>query len=83
MTDTNIAASIWWEKVIAYFCEPLVSDLFVGETQFNGKGFECIDYIDCHFHPSSTVDALGYIFDLINMKQEGNEPVVSLKACFS
>ncbi len=31
-TDTNMAASVWWEEVIAYFCEPPVSVLFVGET---------------------------------------------------
>jgi hypothetical protein len=82
-TDTNIAASIWWEGVIAYFCEPPVSNLFVGEACFDGKGFECIDYIDRHFHPSGAVDVLGYIFDLINIKQRNNKPIVSLKAHFS
>ncbi len=66
-TDTNMAASVWWEEVIAYFCEPPVSVLFVGETRFDGKGFERIDHIDHHFHPSGAVDALGYIFDLINI----------------
>jgi hypothetical protein len=78
-----MAASVWWEEVIAYFCEPPVSNLFVGETHFDGKGFECIKHIDRHFHPSGTVDALGYIFDLINIKQKDNKPVVSLKARFS
>jgi hypothetical protein len=59
---------------------PPVSDLFVGETCFDSKGFECIDHIDRHFHPSGAVDALGYIFDLIDIKQKDNKPVVSLKA---
>jgi hypothetical protein len=82
-TDTNMAVSVWWEEVIAYFFEPPVSNLFVGETCFDGKGFERIDHINCHFHPSGAVDALGYIFDLINIKQKANEPVISLKAHFS
>jgi hypothetical protein len=59
-----------------------VSDLFVGETRFDGKGFKRIDYIDCHFHPSGAVNSLGYIFDLIDIRQKTEEPVVSLKARF-
>ncbi len=82
MTDANIAASLWWEEVIAFFCKPPVSDLFVGETRFDRKGFEHIIYIDCHFYPSGAVDSLGYIFDLIDIKQKDEEPVVSLKARF-
>jgi hypothetical protein len=82
-TDTNMAASVWWEEVIPYFCEPPVSDLFVGKTHFDGKRFKRIDHIDHHFHPSSAVDALGNIFDLIDIKQKDNEPVVSLKVHIS
>jgi hypothetical protein len=82
MTDANIAVSIWWEEVIAFFCKPPVSDLFVGETRFDGKGFERINYIDCHFHPSGTTNSLGYIFNLIDIRQKTDEPVVSLKARF-
>jgi hypothetical protein len=78
-TDTTMAASVWWEEVIAYFCELPVSDLFVGETCFDGKRFERIDHIDRHFHPSGAVNALGYIFDLID-KQKDNKPAISLKA---
>jgi hypothetical protein len=81
--DMNMAESVWWEEVIAYFCEPPVSNLLVGEACFDGKGFKCIDPVDRHFHPSGDVDALGYIFDLIDIKQKDNEPVVSLKARFS
>jgi hypothetical protein len=77
-----MAASVWWEEVIAYFCEPPVSDMFVGKTCFDGKGFECIDYIDRHFHPSGAIDALGYIFDLIDIKQKDNKPVFPSK-CIS
>jgi hypothetical protein len=80
-TDANIAASVWWEEVIAFFCKPSVSDLFVRETRFDRKGFECINYIDRHFHPSGAVNS-GYIFDLIDIRQKTEEPVVSLKAHF-
>ena len=31
MTTLNAVASIWWEEVIAYYCKPPVSDLFVKE----------------------------------------------------
>ncbi len=30
-TSDNAAASGWWEEVLAFYCEPTVSDLFVGE----------------------------------------------------
>jgi hypothetical protein len=30
-TDANAAASVWWEEVIAYYCKPPVSDLFIKE----------------------------------------------------
>jgi hypothetical protein len=82
-TDDNAAASVWWEEVIAFYCKPPVSDLFVEESCFDGKGFEMIAHIDQHFNPSGTVDSLSYIFDLIDIKQSDQEPVITLKACFS
>jgi hypothetical protein len=82
-TALNAAASVWWEEVIAYYCKPPVSDLFVEEHRFDGKGFEMIAHIDHHFNPSGAVDSLGYIFDLIDIKQTEQESVVTLKACFS
>jgi hypothetical protein len=42
-----------------------------------------INYIDKHFNPSGAVDSLGYIFDLIDIKQGQDEPVVTLRARFS
>ncbi len=42
-----------------------------------------IEYINKYFHPSGAVDSLGYIFNLINIKQALNKPVVTLKAQFS
>jgi len=82
-TALNAAASVWWEQVIAYYCKPPVSDLFVKEHHFDGKGFEMIAHIDHHFKPSGAVDSLRYIFDLIDIKQTEQESVVTLKACFS
>jgi hypothetical protein len=69
-TSENATASGWWEEVLAFFCEPPVSDLFAGETKFDGKGFERLECIDHHFHPSGAVDSLGYIFDLIDIKKK-------------
>ncbi len=40
-------------------------------------------YINNHFNPSTTVDTLSSIFDLINLKQKEDEQVVSFKAQFS
>ncbi len=57
-------------------------DLFVEESRFDGKGFEMIDYINKHFNPSGAVNSLGYIFDLIDIKQGQDEPVVTLRARF-
>jgi hypothetical protein len=82
-TEANAAASVWWEEVIAFYCQPPVSDLFVEESCFDGKGFEMIAHIDQHFNPSGAVDSLGYKFDLINIKQLDQESVITLKACFS
>ncbi len=42
-----------------------------------------IAYIDQHFNPSGAVDSLGYIFDLIDIKQLEQESVITLKARFS
>jgi hypothetical protein len=81
--DANIAASVWWEEVIDFFCKPPVSDLFVGETRFDRMGFKRINYINRYFHPSGAVNSLGYIFDLIDIRQKTEELVVSLKARFS
>jgi hypothetical protein len=51
--------------------------------KFNGKGFERLAHINNHFNPSGAVDTLSHIFDLIDLKQQDNESVVSLKAQFS
>ncbi len=82
-TTENAVASAWGEEVIAYHCKPPVSDLFVEESRFDGKGFEMIACIDAHFNPSGAVDSLGYIIDLINIKQAPEESVVTPKAHFS
>ncbi len=42
-----------------------------------------IEHIDKYFNPSGTVDSLSHIFDLIDVKQASNEPVITLKAQFS
>ncbi len=42
-----------------------------------------IAHIDQHFNPSGAVNSLGYIFDLIDIKQSDQESVVTLKAWFS
>jgi hypothetical protein len=76
-------ASAWWEEVIVYHCKPPVSDLFVKESWFDGKGFKMIAYIDAHFNPYGAVDSLRYIFELIDIQQLADESVVTLKACFS
>jgi hypothetical protein len=80
-TEANAAASVWWEEVIAFYCQPPVSDLFVEESCFDGKGFEMIAHID---NSSGAVDSLGYIFYLIDIKQLDQESVITLKlkACF-
>ncbi len=82
-TADNVAASVWWEEVVAFFCKPPVLDLFVETPKFDGKGFKMLAHINNHFNPSGAVDALSHIFDLINLKQNDDEPVVSLKAQFS
>ncbi len=66
-TPANAAASAWWEEVILYHCKPSVSNFFIEESWFDGKGFEMIAYIDAHFNPSGAVDSLGYIYDLIDI----------------
>ena len=42
-----------------------------------------IAYIDQHFNLLGAVNSLGYIFDLIDIKQAEQESVVTLKAHFS
>ena len=82
-TKANAATSVWWEEFIAFYCKPLVSDLFIEESCFNWNGFEMIAHINQHFNPSGAVNSLRYIFDLINIKQSNQESVITLKACFS
>jgi hypothetical protein len=82
-TTDNATASAWWEEVINFYIKPPISDLFVEESQFDGKGFEMIEHIDKYFNPSGTVDSLSHIFDLIDIKQASDENVISLKARFS
>jgi hypothetical protein len=61
----------------------LISDLFVEESQFDGKGFEMIEHINKYFNPFGTVDSLSHIFDLIDIKQAQDESIITLKARFS
>jgi len=68
-TNANAVTSAWWEEVVNYYLEPPISDLFVEESRFDGKGFEMIAHIDKYFNPSGTVDSLSHIFDLIDIKQ--------------
>jgi hypothetical protein len=82
-TADNAAASIWLEEVVAIFYKPPILDLFVEMPEFNGKGFKMLAHINNHFNPSGAVDTLTHIFDLIDLKQKDDEPVVSLKARFS
>ena len=82
-SKSNAVANAWWEKVINYYVKPPISDLFVEESQFNGKGFKMIKHIDKYFNPSGTVDSLSHIFDLIEIKQVQDELVIMLKAHFS
>ncbi len=42
-----------------------------------------IDHIDQYFNPSTAVYLLGYIFELINIKQGLEENLVALKSQFS
>ncbi len=82
-TKDNQDASSWWEDVINFYVKPPISDLFVEESQFDGKVFKMIKHIDKYFNPSGTVDSLSYIFNLINIKQALDESVITLKALFS
>jgi hypothetical protein len=82
-TNANAAASVWWEEVIVFYCQPPVSNLFVEERCFDGKGFKMIAHMDQNFNPLGKVDLLGYIFDLIKIRQSDTELVVTLKAWFS
>jgi hypothetical protein len=79
----NLVVSARWEELLYFHLKPPVHDLFVEESRFDGKGFKMIENIDKYFNLSSAVNSLGYIFDLIDIKQASNEPVVTLKARFS
>jgi hypothetical protein len=79
-TTANAIASSWWEEVINYYVKPPISDLFVEESRFDGKGFKMIEHIDKYFDPSGAVDSLGHIFYLIDIKQTQDESVITLKA---
>jgi hypothetical protein len=82
-TPENQAASSWWEEVIYYYVKPPISNLFVENPQFNQKGFEMITHIDQYFLPLGAVNTLGYIFQLIDIMQGADEPVLTLKMRFS
>ncbi len=41
-----------------------------------------LNYIEKHFNPSGAVDLLGYIFDLTDIKQGADKPVVTLQVRF-
>ncbi len=82
-SKSNADASAWWEEGINYYVKPPISDLFVEESRFDGKGFEMIEHIDKYFNPSGTVDSLSHIFDLIDIKQAQDESVITLKARLS
>ena len=43
-TNVNATASVWWEEVIAFYCQPPVSNLFVEECCVDGKGFKMITH---------------------------------------
>ena len=57
-TPANQIASSRWKEVINYYVKPPISDMFVEESRFDGKGFEMIEHIDKYFNPSSAVDSL-------------------------
>jgi hypothetical protein len=69
--------------VIYYYVKPPISDLFVKNPQFNQKGFKMIAHIDQYFHSLGAINTLGYIFQLIDIMQGADEPVITLKARFS
>jgi hypothetical protein len=82
-TPENLFASAWWEELLYFYLKPPVHYLFVEESGFDGKGFKMIEYINKYFNPSGAVDSLGYIFDLIIIKQASDQLVVTLKVYFS
>jgi hypothetical protein len=82
-TPDNQVASCWWEEVLNYYLKPPISDWFVEESQYDGKGFKMIDHINKYFNPSGAVNSLGYIFDLIDIKQASDKSVITLKAWLS
>jgi hypothetical protein len=47
--------------VVAFFCKPPVSDLFVEMPEFDGKCFEILACINNHFNPFRAVNTLTHI----------------------
>ncbi len=47
-----------------YYVKLPISNLFVEESKFDGKGFEMIEHIKKYINPSGAINSLGYIFDL-------------------
>ncbi len=83
-TNANTAAIVlWWEDVISFYCQPLVSNLFVEDRYFDGRGFDMITHIDQHFNLLGVDDSLGYIFDLVEIRQSDKGWVVTLKTRIS
>jgi hypothetical protein len=83
MTLENQVTSSWWKAVLYYYVKSPISDHFVKNPHFDRKGFKMIAHIDQYFHSSGAVDSLGYIFQLIDIKQGADEPVIRPKARFS
>jgi hypothetical protein len=36
----NLVTSAWWEELLYHYMKPPISNLFVRESCFDGKGFE-------------------------------------------
>ena len=68
-TPENQHASSWWEEVFNFYVKSPISNLFIEESHFNGKGFKMIKYIDKYFNPPGAIDSLGHIFDLIDIQR--------------
>jgi hypothetical protein len=82
MMTENAPASAWWYEILVYHCKPPVSDLFIEESQFDGRGFEMIAYIETHFNPLGAFDSLGYFFNLIDIKKARDELIDTLMPQF-
>ncbi len=82
MPETQITSS-WWEEVLNYLVKSPISDISIENPQFDCQCFKMIAHINQYFHPSRAVDSLGYIFQLIVIKQGVDKPVIMLKAHLS